>query len=289
MTSTRPIFIAVFAALAAAGAAVWMHFQMQKTRDLRRSEGRYRHLFEHAIEGVYEVSPEGKFQRVNRAMARILGYATTADLVMWGTSRGPSHADFGEPCQDAAATLQVDARHVVAAVADGVSAGSRSEEIARKAVELSLHTMATSCRAGIHVEHFDFTSWARLLNDELAAELSIISAVDPGATGASTVAIGLVDLDRRIAAVGRIGDASVWIITANCTMVPILSQLKEAGGYVETKTAAVPSAIGTPSFECACMLGVDPRAVLVCTDGMGDELSSGRTRFAHWLGSFLSG
>ncbi len=81
MTSTLPIFIAVFAALAAAGAAVWMHFQMQKTRDLRRSEGRYRHLFEHAIEGVYEVSPEGKFQRVNRAMARILGYATTADLL----------------------------------------------------------------------------------------------------------------------------------------------------------------------------------------------------------------
>ncbi len=81
MTSTLPIFIAVFAALAVAGVVVWMHFQTQKTRDLRRSDERYRHLFENAIEGVYEVTPEGAFLRANRSMARILGYATTADLL----------------------------------------------------------------------------------------------------------------------------------------------------------------------------------------------------------------
>jgi PAS domain S-box-containing protein len=80
MSATLPIIIAVFAALAAVGVIVWMHFQTQQARDLRRSEERFRHLFEQAIEGVYEVSPEGRFLRANRAMAQILGYPSGADL-----------------------------------------------------------------------------------------------------------------------------------------------------------------------------------------------------------------
>ena len=81
MTSALPIVIAVIAALAAAGVAVWMHLGARKTDELRRSEERYRQLFENAIEGVYESSAEGVLVRANRAMARILGYAGPADLL----------------------------------------------------------------------------------------------------------------------------------------------------------------------------------------------------------------
>lgn len=48
---------------------------------LRTSEARFRELFENAVEGVYENSPEGGFRRANPAMARILGYASVADLL----------------------------------------------------------------------------------------------------------------------------------------------------------------------------------------------------------------
>ncbi len=48
---------------------------------LRESEERFRTLFENAVEGVYETTPEGGFLNVNLALARILGYATPAQLI----------------------------------------------------------------------------------------------------------------------------------------------------------------------------------------------------------------
>jgi PAS domain S-box-containing protein len=50
----------------------------------RKSEQRemnYRSIFENAIEGFYQSTPEGKFQVVNPAMARILGYESPEDLL----------------------------------------------------------------------------------------------------------------------------------------------------------------------------------------------------------------
>ncbi len=47
---------------------------------LAASEERYRLLFENAAEGIYESTPEG-FQRVNPAMARLLGFAGPQELL----------------------------------------------------------------------------------------------------------------------------------------------------------------------------------------------------------------
>ncbi|MBI5769832.1 MAG: PAS domain S-box protein [Verrucomicrobia bacterium] len=52
-----------------------------RTRELRETEERYRGLFEHGIEGVYESRPEGGFLRANPAMARMLGYVRPAELL----------------------------------------------------------------------------------------------------------------------------------------------------------------------------------------------------------------
>lgn len=45
------------------------------------AEERYRRIFENAIEGFFESTPEGKFLTVNPAMARIAGYASPAEMI----------------------------------------------------------------------------------------------------------------------------------------------------------------------------------------------------------------
>jgi PAS domain S-box-containing protein len=48
---------------------------------LRESEERFRTLFEHAVEGVYESLPGGRFLSVNPAFACMLGYANPGELL----------------------------------------------------------------------------------------------------------------------------------------------------------------------------------------------------------------
>ncbi len=48
--------------------------------DRKRAEEQYRLLFERAIEGIYQSTPEGRFLVVNPALARMLGYDSPQDL-----------------------------------------------------------------------------------------------------------------------------------------------------------------------------------------------------------------
>ncbi|MBC7140531.1 MAG: PAS domain S-box protein, partial [Defluviimonas sp.] len=50
-------------------------------RRLRESEDQYRSIFENAQEGIYQTTPEGRYIRVNPALARIYGFATPEDLI----------------------------------------------------------------------------------------------------------------------------------------------------------------------------------------------------------------
>lgn len=61
----------------------WWLFWLARRRaeELRRSEERFRELFEHAVEGVYENPAEGGFRSANPAMARMLGFASPAELM----------------------------------------------------------------------------------------------------------------------------------------------------------------------------------------------------------------
>ncbi|MGE5625361.1 MAG: PAS domain S-box protein [Bacillota bacterium] len=47
----------------------------------RRAEARYRSIFDHAVEAIYQSTPEGRFVDVNPAMARLLGYTSPEDLM----------------------------------------------------------------------------------------------------------------------------------------------------------------------------------------------------------------
>ncbi|MBE1425935.1 PAS domain S-box-containing protein [Desulfomicrobium macestii] len=48
---------------------------------LRQSESRYRSIFENALEGIYQTTPEGVFLSANASMAKILRYDDPADMM----------------------------------------------------------------------------------------------------------------------------------------------------------------------------------------------------------------
>jgi len=49
---------------------------------LTRTEKKFRGIFENAVEGIFQMMPDGRFLDVNPAMARILGFDSQADLLM---------------------------------------------------------------------------------------------------------------------------------------------------------------------------------------------------------------
>ena len=48
---------------------------------LRETERRFRSMFEHATEGIFQTTPDGRFLNVNPALARIYGYTSPRDLI----------------------------------------------------------------------------------------------------------------------------------------------------------------------------------------------------------------
>lgn len=48
---------------------------------LREAERKYRNIFENAIEGIFQSTPEGRYLSVNPSLARIFGYASPADMM----------------------------------------------------------------------------------------------------------------------------------------------------------------------------------------------------------------
>ncbi len=48
---------------------------------LRRAEEKYRTIFEHAVEGIFQCTPDGRILEANPALARILGYESPAQFM----------------------------------------------------------------------------------------------------------------------------------------------------------------------------------------------------------------
>jgi PAS domain S-box-containing protein len=48
---------------------------------VQKAEENYRSIFENAVEGIFQATPSGRFVTANPSMARILGYASPAELV----------------------------------------------------------------------------------------------------------------------------------------------------------------------------------------------------------------
>ncbi|MGH7423472.1 MAG: PAS domain S-box protein, partial [Candidatus Methylomirabilales bacterium] len=48
---------------------------------LRQAEAKYRSIFEHAVEGIFQTTPEGRYISANLALARMYGYESPEELV----------------------------------------------------------------------------------------------------------------------------------------------------------------------------------------------------------------
>ncbi len=48
---------------------------------LRRAEQKYRSIFEHSVEGIFQTTPEGKYISANPALARMYGYSSADELI----------------------------------------------------------------------------------------------------------------------------------------------------------------------------------------------------------------
>lgn len=53
----------------------------QAEKALRDTEEKYRNIFENALEGIFQVTPEDRFLSVNPALARMLGYSSPKELL----------------------------------------------------------------------------------------------------------------------------------------------------------------------------------------------------------------
>jgi two-component system, cell cycle sensor histidine kinase and response regulator CckA len=58
---------------------------------LRKAEEKYRSIFENAVEGIFQSTPEGRFISVNPALARILAYASPEELIASRTDIEAQH------------------------------------------------------------------------------------------------------------------------------------------------------------------------------------------------------
>ena len=61
---------------------------MMDITDCKRVEEKYRQIFENAVEGIYQTTPDGRFTSVNPALARMLGYASPEELIANRTDIG---------------------------------------------------------------------------------------------------------------------------------------------------------------------------------------------------------
>jgi Amt family ammonium transporter len=50
-------------------------------QELRTAEEKYRSIFENAIEGIFQTTPEGRFQSANPALAAIYGYSSPHEMI----------------------------------------------------------------------------------------------------------------------------------------------------------------------------------------------------------------
>ncbi|MFU2209086.1 PAS domain S-box protein [Solidesulfovibrio sp. C21] len=64
----------------AMGRDVTAYWRME--RELVRSEAKYRDIFEHSAEGIFQFDPDGAMAACNPALARILGYASPEEILL---------------------------------------------------------------------------------------------------------------------------------------------------------------------------------------------------------------
>jgi len=94
----------------------------QAEEALQDSEEKYRNIFNNSIEGIFQATPEGRYQTINPAFARMFGYASTEEMTESITNIGKQIYVFQE-----------DRRRLMALLtAPGVTARDFEVQVRRK-------------------------------------------------------------------------------------------------------------------------------------------------------------
>jgi len=72
--------LVTLAFLLLAGYLLWDRARLRRRLAAAEGEGKYRSIFENALDGMFRIAPEGRILDANPAMARILGYEDVAQL-----------------------------------------------------------------------------------------------------------------------------------------------------------------------------------------------------------------
>ncbi len=62
--------------------------QKRMEEELRESEKKYRNIFDNAVEGIFQTTPEGRYRIVNPAFAQMFGYESPEEMITAVTSIG---------------------------------------------------------------------------------------------------------------------------------------------------------------------------------------------------------
>ena len=84
----------------------------QADEAMRRAEQQYRGIFENAVEGLYQSTPDGRFLRANRALAQLLGYDSVANLIASVNDIG--HQIYVDPARRAQFMELIQGRDAIA-------------------------------------------------------------------------------------------------------------------------------------------------------------------------------
>lgn len=226
------------------------------------------------LDGVTVADPEGSPRLVLRA----------------ASGRGLSHQQYGDPRQDAYAfDLSEDGRHLVALVADGVSAAPWSHVGARIATEEGCAHVA-KLLVGMAAVDIPWREVFVMLSERMqdaCATLPSSEACDVELDAhqvaqkmAATIIAGVVGLtpDEEGSfpvTVVRLGDTSAWLLDQTDGWVP-LGDVKNAGNVIaESATACLPLVPEEEPVVVATSL--DPGAAFfLLSDGVGDPLGAGK-------------
>jgi serine/threonine protein phosphatase PrpC len=190
---------------------------------------------------------------------------------------------------DYAISVSYDRRHLLAAVADGVSNSPRSHIAANVATRRGVERLRVLLDAG----SVDDVDWGQLLVDlaedireqvarreiegiDASSDMTAISAHAAATVIFAVVAIEPEEFGGHAATVVKIGDTSGWILRAEGWWTALGDVKNEGAAIAESATAALPLVPSTPP-PVEKVLVRSGSALVLMTDGVGDTLGNGNS------------
>ncbi|MGW4364418.1 protein phosphatase 2C domain-containing protein [Nocardia takedensis] len=246
--------------------------------------------------------------RLSRKPRNTFRHSMAADSARVGTAwlaaasvRGPMHYEFRSVRQDAYSVADVDdERWIVVAVADGVSEGEMSHIAADLACRVATGQVTEQLADGRALAEVDWAAVTFAVRsairrksssavrpgdfegvDQAAIDLAIARQVMSTTLEVLVVAGAVTDDRREYCAATLAGDGSVLTLERDARWRVVSSGKSRTDGIMAGDVVALPQNPGPPSVRLGSLAAGE--LILVCTDGLGDELHDGDNE----LGTFL--